>query len=62
MKLNRIQILIFKKLSKEKDLEVDVYIKQYSVEFIDKQRDMLQDLSETEGDMWINKAYLLSLS
>jgi len=62
MKLNRIQILIFKKLSKEKDLEVDVYIKQYSVEFIDNQRDRLQDLSETEGDMWINKAYVLSLS
>lgn len=54
--------MIFKKLGKEKDLEVDSYVKAYAIEFIDVQRDRLQDLSEEEGDIWINKAYLLSLS
>lgn len=62
MNLNRIQISIFKKLSKERNLEVDSYIKEYAMEFIDVQRDRLQGLSEEEGDMWINKAYFLSLS
>ena len=61
MKLNRIQIMIFEKLSKEKSIEVDDYIKQYSIEFIHMQRDKLQDLCEEEGDNWIHRAYLLSL-
>lgn len=61
MKLNRIQIMIFKKLSKEKGLDADNYIQQYSIEFICMQRDSLQDLSEEEGDNWIHRAYLLSL-
>lgn len=61
MKLNRIQIKIFEKLGKEKGIEADDYIKQYSMEFINVQRDGLQDLSEEEGDNWIHKAYLLSL-
>ena len=61
MKLNRIQIKIFEKLSKEKSLETDDYIKQYSMEFIDIQRDKLIELNEEEADNWINKAYLLSL-
>ena len=61
MKLNRIQIKIFEKLSKEKGLETDDYIRQYSTKFIDVQRDGLQELSEEEADNWINKAYLLSL-
>jgi hypothetical protein len=61
MKLNRIQIMIFKKLSKEKNLDADDYIKQYSMEFICLQRDSLEDLSEEEGDNWIHRAYLLSL-
>ncbi|WP_428161248.1 hypothetical protein [Desulfobacter sp.] len=61
MKLNRIQIMIFKKLSKEKGLDADGYIQQYSMEFICMQRDSLQDLSEEEGDIWIHRAYLLSL-
>jgi hypothetical protein len=55
-------MMIFKKLSKEKDLDADSYIKKYSMEFIGIQRNGLQDLDEEEGDMWINKAYLLSLS
>lgn len=61
MKLNRIQIKIFEKLSKEKGIGADDYINQYSMEFIHMQRDKLQDLSEEEGDNWIHKAYLLSL-
>ncbi|NDY72573.1 hypothetical protein [Desulfobacter hydrogenophilus] len=61
MKLNRIQIKIFEKLSKEKGIEADDYIKQFSMEFIHMQRDGLQDLSEEEGDNWIHRAYLLSL-
>ena len=61
MKLNRIQESIFKKLSKDKDLEVDEYIQQYSMEFIGSKREKLEALSEEEGDEWINKAYLLSL-
>lgn len=61
MKLNRIQIMIFNKLSKEKGLDADAYIKHYSMEFICMQRDSLQDLSEEEGDNWIHRAYLLSM-
>lgn len=61
MKLNRIQIMIFEKLSKEKGIDADDYINQYSMEFINMQRDRLQDLSEEEGDNWIHRAYLLSL-
>ncbi|WP_020586022.1 hypothetical protein [Desulfobacter curvatus] len=61
MKLNRIQIMIFKKLSNEKGLDADDYIRQYSMEFICMQRDSLQDLSEEEGDNWIHRAYLLSM-
>ena len=61
MDLNRIQIKIFEKLSKDAGLETDAFIKQNSMEFIGIQRDRLEDLSEEEGDCWINKAYLLSL-
>jgi hypothetical protein len=53
--------MIFEKLSKEKGIETDAFIKQYSMEFIAIQRDRLQDLSEEEGDIWINRAYLSSL-
>lgn len=62
MKLNRIQQQIFRKLGKEKGLEIDEYIKQHSMEFLEAQRDSLEHLSEKEGDCWINKAYLQSLS
>lgn len=54
--------MIFKKLGKEKALEPDSYVEKYSMEFIGVQRDRLQDISEEEGDTWINKAYLQSLS
>ncbi len=53
--------MIFNKLSKEKNLDADAYIKQYSMEFICLQRDSLEDLSEEEGDNWIHRAYLLSM-
>ncbi len=62
MKLNRIQVLIFEKLGKEKGLETDAYITTYAMDFIGVQRDSIQDLSEEEGDTWINKAYFDSLS
>ena len=61
MKLNRIQVQIFKKLSQEKGLDVDAYIQKHALECIGEQRNRIQDLSEEEGDMWINKAYLESL-
>lgn len=61
MQLNRIQVMIFNKLSKEKNLDADDYIKQYSMEFICLQRDSLEELSEEEGDNWIHRAYLLSM-
>jgi len=61
MKLNRIQIQIFKKLSKEKNLEIDQYIQQYSQEYLCLQKQRLDELSEEEGDSWISKAYLQSL-
>lgn len=61
MKLNRIQQQIFKKLSKELNLTEDQYIEKYSIEYIEVQRTTLDDLSEAEGDTWINKAYLQSL-
>lgn len=53
--------MIFNKLSKEKNLDADDYVKQYSMEFICLQRDSLEALSEEEGDNWIHRAYLLSL-
>jgi hypothetical protein len=62
MKLNRIQIRIFKKIGREKGLDADAYIQKHAVEYIGVQRNRLQDLSEEEGDRWINKAYLASLS
>ncbi len=61
MKLNRIQIRIFEKLGKDNGLEPDAYIKQHAMEFIGMQRDSLLELTEEEGDLWIHKAYLLSL-
>lgn len=62
MKLNRIQVEIFKQLSGEMGTDVDSYIKDTSMEFIGVQRDRLEDLSEEEGDTWINKMYVLSLA
>ena len=61
MKLNRIQVAIFKQLSEEIGADVDSYIKDTSMEFIGVQRDRLEDLTEEEGDTWINKTYILSL-
>ena len=61
LNLNRIQIKIFEKLSKDKGLAPDDFIKEYSCEFIGVPKERLEDLSEEEGDVWINKAYLMSL-
>ena len=61
MKLNRIQIQIFKKLSSELDLEMKDYLHRFSKEYIDRVINSLDDLTEKEGDTWITKAYLESL-
>jgi|GEM_PF-1864942 hypothetical protein len=61
MNLNKIQVAILNKLSKEAGLDVDSYVKKYSLEFICVQKNYLDDLSEEEGDEWINKSYILSL-
>ncbi|WP_027721733.1 hypothetical protein [Maridesulfovibrio zosterae] len=62
MKLNSIQVSILIKLSKDNGLDVDEYIKKFSLEFIEIQRDQLGELTQAEGDAWINKAYVLSLN
>ncbi|WP_319764404.1 hypothetical protein [Maridesulfovibrio sp.] len=61
MNLNKIQVAILNKLSKEADLDVDSYVKKHSLEFICVQKNYLDDLNEEEGDEWINKSYILSL-
>ncbi len=61
MCLNSIQVSIFKKFSKAMNLDVDSYIYEYSLEFIGVRRNALEELSEQEGDVWINKAYVDSL-
>ena len=61
MKLNTIQISILKKLSKEANLDVDHYIYTYSEKFLAVRKSSLTELSEEDGDIWINKAYVDSL-
>jgi len=61
MKLNRIQTQIFKKLSKEKNLEIEAYIQQFSQEMLSVQKSGLDELSEEEADTWIHNAYMAFL-
>lgn len=61
MKLNSIQIAIFKKLSNETNLDVDNYISKYSLIFLGISKNNLAELSQQEGDIWISKAYVASL-
>ncbi len=61
MQLNRIQIQIFQKLCKAQEQDADEYVAQHSLAFLGMQKNSLSDLSEEEGDTWINKAYLQSL-
>lgn len=61
MQLNRIQQQIFKKLSKEQQLEPDQYVAKYSQQFIGEEVQQLSDLTEKQGDDWITKAYFESL-
>ena len=61
MRLNRIQIEIFKKLSSELQLETEDYLQQFSQEYIKRTVYKLEDLTEAEADAWITKAYLQSL-
>lgn len=61
MQLNRIQQQIFKKLSKDEQLEPDQYIAKHSQRFIGEKIEKLEDLTEEQGDSWITKAYIKSL-
>ncbi len=61
MGLNRLQIQIFTKLSSEKKLEIEDYLRTFSKQYIDRTTMTLEDLTEKEGDTWITKAYLESL-
>ncbi len=61
MKLNKIQVQIFAKLAREKELTVDEYLEHYSRKFVGRTITVLDDVSEDEGDAWITKAYLDSL-
>ncbi len=61
MQLNRIQQQIFKKLSKDEQLEPDEYVAKHSQRFIGEQVQQLSDLTEQQGDDWITKAYIKSL-
>ncbi len=59
--LNRLQIKIFHTLSKQKELDIDTYVCKYSEQYLCKQAESLEDLTEEEGDAWITKAYIESL-
>nr|WP_320012519.1 hypothetical protein [uncultured Desulfobulbus sp.] len=61
MKLNRIQIQILKKLSQERNLDIDAYIQQFSQEFLGIPKKCLDELSEAEADAWIHNAYMATL-
>lgn len=61
MQLNRIQQQIFKKLSKDEQLEPDEYVTKHSQRFIGEKVQRLCDLTEQQGDDWITKAYIKSL-
>ncbi|BHH82476.1 hypothetical protein [Desulforhopalus sp. 52FAK] len=61
MQLNRLQVHILEKLSSELDLEIDAYLLQFSMEYIERIVMSLDDLTEEEGDTWITKAYLKTL-
>ncbi len=61
MKLNRIQTQIFIKLAKEKDLDVEEYLARYSRKYLGRTISSLDEITEDEGDAWINRVYLESL-
>lgn len=61
MQINRIQLAIFKKMAKEHDLHLDVFIAKFSQQYLGKTVPTLAELSEEDADTWINKAYQESL-
>lgn len=61
MKLNRIQVQIFQKLSCEQNMEVEEYLLNFSKENINRPISTLEELTEEEADVWITKSYLKSL-
>lgn len=61
MKLNKIQVQIFYKLSSELNMELEEYLLKFSGEYIDRVIKTLEELTEKEGDTWITITYLKSL-
>ncbi len=61
MKLNRIQVQIFQKLSCEKSMELEEYLLNFSKDNINRPISTLEELTENEADIWITKSYLESL-
>lgn len=61
MKLNRIQIQILTKLSRDLELDMKEYLARFSQKYTGRVINELDELTEREGDTWITKAYLESL-
>jgi len=61
MQINRIQLAIIKKMAKEQNLELDVFIAKFSQQYLGRTIPTLAELSEEDADRWINTAYLESL-
>ncbi len=61
MSLNRIQIAIFDRLSTEKSMSPDEYVRNFSQQYLCKEVGSVSALTEEEADRWITKAYLDSL-
>lgn len=60
MKLNRIQVQIFKNMSNELEMDLEEYLIKFSEENINRSISSLEELTEKEADSWITKAYLKS--
>ena len=60
-KMNRIQQAIFKQFATRHKLELNEFIQTYSAQYIGTQLDSIDDITEEDADIWINKAYLESL-
>lgn len=61
MKLNRIQIHIFQKMSDEHSMGLEEYLLNFSKENINRRISALEELAEDEADTWITRSYLESL-
>lgn len=61
MKLNRLQVQIFKKMSSDLDMEIEEFLTKFSEENINRPISTLEELMEEEADIWITKSYLKSI-